>query len=226
MRILVIADVHGEISALTKMIAKLEMENFDVVVCPGDFSDTNNIPEGYSQLDISEIVVQKLLSLKKPVLCVPGNHDPYEILDVFDEYGVNLHGAAKKIMGMEFVGFGGALTPFNTPFEPTEEEITACLKKFKAGGKGIVFVTHSPPFGTKLDMVSSGAHTGSKAIRDFITERQPILAVSAHIHESAGTDKLGSATLFYPGAAFEGFYGIAEIGKEVKCETRRITLSP
>ena len=43
---------------------------------------------------------------------------------------------------------------------------------------------HAPPFNTKLDIISSGIHVGSKAIRNFIEKEQPYLTLHGHIHES------------------------------------------
>ncbi len=222
MKILIIADIHGEIEILSKFIEKIRGQEFDLVICPGDFTDMFNIPEGYSQIDMAEIIIQKILSLGKPVLCIPGNHDPYEIVDLFEEYGLNAHAVPKKINEYDLVGFGGASTPFNTKFEPTEEEIWEKLEKAAANVKGkFILVTHNPPEGTKLDMVEGGNHVGSKKIREFIEKRKPVIAISAHIHENSGEDKIGNTVVFYPGALYEGNYGIVTIGKAVKCETKK-----
>jgi len=223
LKILVIADIHGEFEKFSKIIDKLSGRDFDLVICPGDFTDIFNIPEGYSQMDIAELIVQKLLSLGKPLFCIPGNHEPYEIIEVFDEYNVNLHERTRKFNDLEFVGFGGAATPFNTKFEPTDEEIKQALERKTKEIKGrFILVTHNPPLGTNLDKVETGEHVGSKAIREFIEQRKPLLAISAHIHEAGGTDKLGSTTIFYPGVAYEGYYGLVEIGDEIKCEIKKI----
>lgn len=58
-----------------------------------------------------------------------------------------------------------------------------------------VFLFHSPPYNTKLDYadlkgkmvdgVQPDCHVGSIAIRKFIDERQPLLTLHGHIHESA-----------------------------------------
>jgi len=221
-KIMVIADIHGEFEKISKLIERLKKHDFDILISPGDFTDMLNTPEGYSQNDIGEIILQKLISLGKPVLCVPGNHEPYDIIDVFDEYDVNIHKSVKKSSGMEFIGFGGAATPFNTKFEPTDEEIRAGLDETMKKIKGrFILVTHNPPLGTKLDTTEAGKHVGSKAIRDFILKNKPVLAISAHIHEAGGVDKLGDTVLFYPGIAYEGYYGLVEIGKEVKCEIKK-----
>ncbi len=47
-----------------------------------------------------------------------------------------------------------------------------------------IFVCHVPPFGTKLDIDSTGNHVGSKAVYEFILQRQPLLMLCGHIHES------------------------------------------
>lgn len=222
LKIMIIADIHGEFERFSRIIDKVERNDFDLVICPGDFTDMHNTPEGYSQNDIAEIVVQKLMSMGKPLLCVPGNHEPYEILEIFDEYGVNLHGRVKKVKGHEFVGFGGAATPFNTKFEPTEEEIKNALNRAVKGIKGkFILVTHNPPYGTKLDTTETGEHVGSTAVREFIEKNKPVLAISAHIHEAGGVDKIGDTTIFYPGVAYEGLYGMVEIGKDIKCEIKK-----
>lgn len=55
----------------------------------------------------------------------------------------------------------------------------------KTNPKKTVFVTHSPPWNTKLDMVyPDGAHIGSKAVREFIEREQPLLTIHGHAHES------------------------------------------
>lgn len=56
-----------------------------------------------------------------------------------------------------------------------------------------VFLFHSPPFNTQLDMAEvyrdgwrQVVHAGSKAIRNFIDQKQPYITLHGHIHESAG----------------------------------------
>jgi Icc-related predicted phosphoesterase len=47
-----------------------------------------------------------------------------------------------------------------------------------------VYVMHSPPFGTTLDMVIGGQSVGSCSIKAFIETHQPFLTLHGHIHES------------------------------------------
>ena len=215
-------DVHGEFQALGWVMDMAEKDKPDIVVCPGNITDMFKSPTEFSQLDVADVVVQKLLSLGKPVLCLPGNHDPFEILDVFGDYGVNLHGKRVDVGGVGFLGFGGAQTPFNTLFEPTEEEVAASLGKLGTK-QPFVFVVHNPPKSTKMDKIASGEHVGSKAVREFVLSKKPVLTLTSHIHEAAGTDKLGGSVLFNPGPAFKGRYGIVDIEKgTVKCVIRKV----
>jgi len=58
-----------------------------------------------------------------------------------------------------------------------------------------VFLFHTPPYKTNLDRAAlddvvidyapADVYVGSVAVRDFITERQPLLTLHGHVHESA-----------------------------------------
>ena len=227
MKILVIADIHGEMGALSAFLSGFN-EKVDLVVCPGDFTNMYNTPPQFAQIDMAELILQQLIAMGPPLLCVPGNHDLYETTEVLEEYGVSLQDSAKAVGGMTFIGWGGALTPFRTNIEPTEEETKAALAKLANGAKPpLVLVVHNPPHNTKLDKIKEGDHVGSKAIREFITSNKPLLCISAHIQEAFGEDKIGDTTLFYPGALSEGRYGLVEIDpktKSVKIELREFKL--
>jgi Icc-related predicted phosphoesterase len=221
MRILVIADIHGYYEKAFEQLKKINTSKFDLMVCPGDLTDMFNLPPGFAQIDVADLLTQKLLAFHLPMFCIPGNHDPYEIIDVFNEYEVNLHDKVKVFKGTKFMGFGGAATPFNTIFEPSEEDIKKSLDGLgkEVKNNNFVLVVHNPPKNTRIDVVTNGDHVGSDVIRKFVEDRQPLLTISAHIHESPGIDKIGETTIFYPGPFYEGKYGVVEIkGKGIKCE--------
>ena len=226
MKILVIADIHGKFEILQKIMDAAAKEEFDIVVCPGDFTDMFDIPANFSQLDVADMVIQKLMIPNKPLFCIPGNHDPYEILDVFDEYGVGLHGRTRKTGDYTLAGWGGAITPFNTLFEPSEEETRESLAKMLKDVAGkLILIVHSPPKDTSLDMIKPKKHVGSAAIREEILRKKPALTICAHIHENSGTDRIGGTTVFYPGPAYSGYYGIAKIDdKKVECHIKKANI--
>lgn len=225
MKFLVLADIHSDYEKLGEILSE-ERGKFDAIIAPGDFTDMYEIPEGFTQLEMAEIVITKIIAAKKPVFAVPGNHDPYGIMETFKDYGINIHCEVRKTGNFDIMGWGGAMTPFDTRFEPTEEETDEYIKKtFKSiKSKNFILVVHNPPHDTALDMLQDKTHVGSKAIRRFIEDKKPVASVSAHIHESDGDDKIGDTVIFYPGAVFEGKYGIMEITKDkkVKCESKKL----
>ena len=72
-------------------------------------------------------------------------------------------------------------------------------------------ITHNPPYGTKIDVIQGGLHVGSKVVRSFIESHEPILAISSHIHEARGTDKLKNTFLINSGKFSEGYFGLINI---------------
>lgn len=227
MKILVIADMHGYIDDVSVFFRKIDARDFDLIISPGDFTDMFNQPPGFSQTNIADIMLQKLLAYKTPLICLPGNHDPYEIIDLFEEYGVNLHGKHKKIGTEDFIGWGGALTPFGTAFEPTEMETREALETLSKHitKRNFILVLHNPPYNTDADLTGTGEHAGSKTEREFIEKMQPKLVISAHIHEARGESKLGASTIFNPGPFYGGYYGVITVdGNSIKCESKKVEL--
>jgi Icc-related predicted phosphoesterase len=91
------------------------------------------------------------------------------------------------------------------------------------GVKVKVQVTHAPPVRTKLDVVYTGAHVGSEAVRKAIEKFKPVLAISAHIHEARGVDEIGGTKLINAGRFPEGYCGLASI-ENGKVEVKIVNL--
>ncbi len=69
-----------------------------------------------------------------------------------------------------------------------------------------IYITHSPPFGTRLDLMQGGKSGGSHSIKGFIEKYQPRLTLHGHIHESpdlsgAYFDRIGGTLSINPGQA-------------------------
>lgn len=67
-----------------------------------------------------------------------------------------------------------------------------------------IYVMHSPPFGTRLDLIQGGESAGSRSITRFIEKTQPLLTLHGHIHEApelSGTylDRIGATLCINPG---------------------------
>lgn len=67
-----------------------------------------------------------------------------------------------------------------------------------------IWVMHSPPYNTKLDLTKDSVNIGSKAIRNAIDDKQPMLTLHGHVHESpvvsgSWIDQIGSTISINPG---------------------------
>lgn len=213
MRIVVIGDIHNDIENLIQLLDKVGGLKPDVIVFSGDLIDVGVDLRGFTRVDIANLVLEELNVLNVPVLAVPGNQDK-SILSLLEERGTSLHGVGRDVNGVGFYGFGGAKTPFGTPLEPEEEELDAGLRKAYDSIKRKkikVQVTHAPPHNTKLDIITSGAHVGSRVVRRIIEELSPNAAICAHIHEARGVDFIGNTKIVNAGRFPEGYCGVVDI---------------
>ncbi|MCI0498091.1 MAG: metallophosphoesterase family protein [Planctomycetales bacterium] len=207
MKLLVLADIHGRIQRIPSLAQKVQ--DCDVIVLAGDITHFGGRQEAFEALSA-------FAPLRgKPVLAVHGNCDYPAVRDVLQEQYLSLHGCFRELQGMVFVGAGGSLGHSGaTPGEAGESEFSKILERSLAGvvpGSRLVLVTHQPAWGTDLDVQFFVQHTGSRSIRSFIEDHQPLLAVSGHMHEARGVDRLGSTILVNPGPFRNGCYAIIEI---------------
>lgn len=213
MRIVVIGDIHNDVENLIQLLDKVGGLKPDVIVFSGDLIDVGVDLRGFTRVDIANLVLEELNVLNVPVLAVPGNQDK-SILSLLEERGISIHGVGRDVNGVGFYGFGGAKTPFGTPLEPEEEELNAGLRGAHESIKREkikVQVTHAPPHNTKLDIITSGAHVGSRVVRRIIEELSPNAAICAHIHEARGVDFIGSTKIVNAGRFPEGYCGVVDI---------------
>lgn len=218
MRTLLVTDIHGDTEKLERI---LEKEEYDAVLCAGDLSDAREFDDYEGKLDeVLELFNQK----DKLVKAVPGNMDPEEeCVRNLRNHRINLHRKIGSFDGFEAIGYGGGITPFGTPFEPSGEEIRDTLEKLSERMKSDtrVAVIHQPPKDTEVD-VADGDHVGSQEVRELIEDSDFDLVVTGHIHESRGRDQINDTEVVNPGPVLDGFYGVAEIGDGIEVEMRQI----
>ncbi len=177
MRILIFSDIHGDISALTRLV---EMDA-DYYIAAGDMV---NWARGLEKIG-------PVLQRRAPkVYVLPGNHEHETQIAAFcEQYGLNaLHGKSFESHGWHIAGLGHSNpTPFDTPGEYSEEEIAERLAPF-SNLKPLILICHCPPLETELDRAAPGKHLGSRSVRDFIEKNQPAWFFCGHIHEAAGSE--------------------------------------
>jgi hypothetical protein len=214
MDVLCLADIHGERDALLQAKKKAEELGVRTILVLGDFPSHSSFRDVQKGLGEVRFVLDTLSDFD--VFCVPGNCDSLETLDVFEEYGVNLHEKTVAIKGVTFVGFGGSSpTPFGTPFEFGEDVISEKLGGMlsKLAGERVVVVAHNPPYGTNCDVRSSGEHVGSRAMRSLVERFQPEVFLCSHIHESGGSsDVVGGTRVLNVGPLAKRRYALLSVG--------------
>jgi hypothetical protein len=131
-----------------------------------------------------------------------------------DSQAISLHGKKVEVSGYTFVGLGGSnATPFNTPFELTEDEIFSALNALMVDRA--LLMVHAPPKG-HLDKTATSDDLGSRAIADIILKYSPPLVISAHIHEARGVEREGNTTYVNPGPASRGYAAVIDLNDEIK----------
>ncbi|MDA8122805.1 MAG: metallophosphoesterase [Deltaproteobacteria bacterium] len=91
---------------------------------------------------------------------------------------------------------------------PTIEDELVALPEPRDRGRA-VYVIHGPPAGLGLDVCRGGVAVGSAATHRFLSERQPLLSLHGHIHESpeesgAWKATVGATVCIQPGQSAEG----------------------
>ena len=211
-----LSDIHGNSLLAQKIYEQASTEEINALVVCGDLTHFGNLAQ-------AKEVLKELTMFGLPVLFVPGNCDPKELATThFFEGAINIHGKYEEVGSLGFIGVGGSSpSPFNTPFEISEDEIRKILTEAYNNLKSEtrpVLVSHSPPFNTNVDITFSGVHAGSRAVREFIEAEKPILVLCGHIHEARGIEVLGEVLIVNPGLTRRGAFAIVDVDGEAKAK--------
>ncbi|MBI5393180.1 metallophosphoesterase [Candidatus Woesearchaeota archaeon] len=177
MKILACSDIHGSVKALN--IIKQKVKFSDMVICCGDFTIFGNGIEA---------ILKIFNSFNKQVLLVAGNHEDHLNLEnICKKYSNILYLHNKGVVINNIFFFGNNTNGFtynDQVFENEIKHVIPILKKYKDKKK--VLLTHSPPFGTRADLIID-RHCGNKSVRHFLIENKIDYSFCGHIHEAANT---------------------------------------
>ncbi|RLE81785.1 MAG: phosphoesterase [Thermoprotei archaeon] len=162
------------------------------------------------------------------VYIMPGNDDKFIIDPVLNECEWITQPAGKVVnLCYDFYMISCEWTnptPWNTPRECSDKElgkkIWAQYDKYDGDPSKLICNFHCPPYNTRLDLApklrGTGAsaqpvyvmgkpvmvHVGSKSIRKFMEEVQPMLGLHGHIHESYAYDFIKKTLVVNPGSEY------------------------
>jgi Icc-related predicted phosphoesterase len=204
MIIFTLTDIHahtGAISALGK-----QLQSADLVILSGDITHFGHKKE-------MAAMIGHIRSFNPSVYAVSGNCDYPDTEDFLTGENISLNGLSREFRGYVFYGLSGSLPcPGKTPHEYSDEEFEVFLRDLAIPpGLPQIMVSHQPPYNTINDQVAPGVHVGSKTIRTFIEEQQPLVCFTGHIHEGTGIDHIGNTAIVNPGPAGRGTYALTEI---------------
>jgi hypothetical protein len=198
MRIGFISDVHDNPKTMDWLAGAVKV--YDVVAIGGDVGEQH--------------LLNRLVefAVGRQVFIVLGNHEHLteELLAVRNV----LHGTPIRVGHYTIGGIGGSLPVDGGPLELDEAQLASLAKNL---GPVDLLIAHQPPINTRCDLMFDGlsdtgvSHAGSAAIRKYIEETQPLLALVGHIHESPGVDSIGRTTVVNPGPFMTGNYAEVEL---------------
>ena len=148
-----------------------------------------------------------------PLYLMLGNDDPPELAALLDQapWGVHAEGKVVRLDDEhEMISWGYAnTTPWHSYREQDEQQLAAAYAPMAdklEHPERAVFNLHPPPYQTQLDdapalddnlrvLATLGQvqykAVGSTAVREIEAERQPLVGLHGHIHESPGVRRLG-----------------------------------
>lgn len=200
MRIIAFGDIHMSLGNFENIPG---IDTADLIIITGDLTNFGG-PEDARK------IVEAVRSTNPNLLALAGNLDQRDVNDYLTEAGINLHGQGRIINNIGIFGVGGSnYTPFKTPNEFSEEELSELLDSAYSQVREApiqILVSHTPPIDTVTDRIASGMHVGSRSVRKFIEDTQPALCLTGHIHEARADDFIGTTQILNPGMIKEGYW--------------------
>ena len=187
MKALLCSDIHDLEEDL--VVLKAKSEEVDFIICAGDIGVFGN------GLDLA---LAEINSWGKPVFVIHGNHEDEQETKLICDSLENVtffHGDIVKFKDLSLIGWGGG------GFSLQDKGFERFVKSLKIEDfSRSILITHAPPFETCLDEKHPGVHVGNESIKRFIIKKKPLIAVSGHIHETAGVAcNLNDVVLINPG---------------------------
>jgi len=192
MKLLAFVDLHASFKAFKKLKEKIKKQKPDIIVCAGDLSI---FEQGLAY------ILKTFNKFKIPFLVIHGNHETQTNLRKLSSKLKNIIYLHKKSYSLDehlFLGYGGG------GFSLTDPGLKKASKKFKNlikknEGKKIIFITHAPPYKTKLDKLGR-YYCGNKTVRQFVRKNKIDLLICGHFHENfRKEDKIKNTKIINPG---------------------------
>lgn len=168
------------------------------------------------------IADEKLVGTGVKCLIMPGNDDEPEIdAELRSQVVENPDARAVRVGDCQMISCSWAnTTPWDSPRELPDDALAAKLEDIAVQldpELPAIFNLHVPPYDTGLDtapqvdqdlrVVTVGGQpsmvpVGSRAVRELVERRQPLVSLHGHIHESRGVARIGRTVCLNPGSNY------------------------
>ncbi len=201
MRILVVSDLHGDLDAADRVLARFQP---DLVLCCGDWGEPEQVGEERMRALIDAV----------PVYTTFGNHDPLELLDRLR----NLDGSPVLVPSgtvIEFEGLrvgaiGGIWAKSHAkPHYVTDADVAAFASRIARAEPVHILITHGCPIGL-ADVTPSGRHGGQRCFLEAFQAIAPRLHLCGHLHVAQEYNLHDGSKVINVGATSAGSVVVAE----------------
>ena len=174
--------------------------------------------------DWLERLDRRCAELQLPAFVIAGNDDPWSLDAISDEEREWVKAADGRVLPLadEWTLLSCGLanpTPWGCPRDVPEIELAERLDELAEqvdDFSRVVANIHVPPYDSALDVAArldtsvdppqaiagETAPVGSTAVADFLRNRQPLLSLHGHIHESPGAVSIGRTRAINPGSEY------------------------
>ena len=227
MRIGIIGDIHGNVTALRKVLEVLSDYDADILLLVGDIG-SNSLPPQFDPGNVANLLPQKyrsacvelrekwqdsvlhveelVTSLGVPVYLVPGNHDlPYYPI-ANSKLVSNCDHRLVETKGIQIIGWGGSpKTPAGWPYEWTNSKAEKVWRKLAlpSSPQPRILLSHSPPSSSLSPYVGwfrKRFHSANTSfIGKLIEYTSPSICVCGHIHNEYSIKHLGQTLVISEG---------------------------
>lgn len=214
MRILCIADVHGNRQQLRAILAAARPA--DLLLLAGDLTHLGSPDEARE-------VVALCRAHTPQVLSVTGNCDDELIEKYMAQDGHSLTGRGVRVGEVGLFGVSAAQPFIRNTWEVEESTLAQWAEHghaMIADAPRKVLVSHPPPRGY-VDVSFLKVHGGSRAVREALDRYAIDLIVCGHIHEARGIAHHNQTTIVNCGPAWMGFYAEVEWSDALRAELRQ-----
>lgn len=184
-RIAAISDIHEDKSILNEL--EVNKDLYDLILFAGDLTNLGDKIK-------TKFYMNKLNSIGKKVIFIPGNHDFYflkhrdveELKEKYKNIEILIN-EMTEYEGIKIYGCPMSLKFFNWAFMCSEKD----MKKFLPNEYVDILLIHQPPLHSKLsefyNYYSGNVNNpGSISLNEYIKDFKPKLVICGHIHENGG----------------------------------------